>query len=110
MRQKRTLTVFHLSSRTISLFQEKIRSARCDFFFSLKQIPSGCCNSRILQGWMPRSSIFSGIEIKLDNLEKKRREALCKRKTRTLNRHVLLPYSLIPNKTHTDNCATRALQ
>lgn len=71
MSQKRTLTVFALSSRTVSLFQEKIRSTRCDFFFfSLRQIPSGCCNSKILQGWMPCSRIFSGLEIKLDNLEK----------------------------------------
>lgn len=94
-------------------FRRKLRQLYVIFFFSLRQIPSVCCNSRSLQGWMTCSSIFPGIEIKLDNLEKNLKQALCKRKDRTKNRQarpVLWPCSLIPNKTHTDNCATRALQ
>lgn len=113
MSQKGTPTVFSLPTRIIFLFQEKIISAKCDFFFSWRQIPSGCCNARSLQGWMTCLSIFLGIGMKLDNLEKKLRQVLCKRKDRTMNRqtrHVLWPYSLIPNKTHRDNCATGALQ
>lgn len=113
VRQKGTSTLSYPQESFLS-FRGEITSARRDYFFSVssRQIPSGCFNSRSLQGRMTCSSIFLIFEIKLNNLEKLR-QAFCKRKDKTMNsctRHVLWSHSFIPIKTHRNNCAIGAFQ
>lgn len=104
--RKEHLLCLSYPQESFACFRRKLDQLDVIFFPQDKSLLDAVILGAYKDGWLA-PAFSQELKSSLIILKKKLRQAFCKRKDRTMSRqtrHVLWPYSLIPNKTHRQLC------